>query len=170
LTHSIPAAPLHRAVLSAFLLLYLANSASVLAQCTGGGTPTATIELVSPPFAQFSSQIQLSEYYNSAADIGTAQAIITGNHIDITQTTSIAPSPTLTCRVQVLDLGMLPPGRYDVTWTTTENNIAVSAINIRIRTFSFVILPAEAIPAANRYVLLLIASALSLVGIWRLKS
>jgi len=132
--------------------------------------PTATIESISSPYAGVPARIQLSEYYNSAADIGTAQAIITGNHIDITQTTSIAPSPTLTCRVQVLDLGMLPPGRYDVTWTTTENNIALPATNIRIRTFSFVILPAEAIPVANRYVLLLIACGFSLVGIWRLRS
>jgi len=116
--------------------------------------PTATIEPISPPYAGVPARIQLSEYYNSGASIGTAQAIVTGRHIEITQTTLISLSPTLACRVQVLDLGMLAPGTYDVAWTTTENFLTVPGTNIRTRILSFVILPPEAIPAVNRYVLL----------------
>jgi len=142
--------------LSAFLLLASSGASTTFAQCTDLSTPPATIQLITPPFAQFSSRIQLSDFYPTIATIGTAQATISGHHIDVKQTTSLGLSPTITCRVQILDLGLLSPGTYDVTWTTTENLVTIPATQTGIRTLSFVILPAEAIPAADRYIILLI--------------
>src|SRR6266567_3775714 len=107
-----------------------------------------TIDLISPPFAQFSTRLQLSELYTSGATIGTAQATVTGKHIEITQVNFVAGNlPTIACRTQLLDLGPLAAGRYDVTWTTAETWCCPIFEKTRVRTLSFVILPAEAIPA-----------------------
>lgn len=142
---------------------------AVIAQCSGGGTATATIQLVSPPFTQFAAQLQLVEYYPATASIGTAQATVTGDPIAIAQTNSIAPSSSLTCRTQTLNLGSLAPGNYDVTWSTTENYIGGST-NIRTRTLSFSILPAGAVPSADARILSLLAVALAMIAVAGLRS
>ena len=126
------------------------SSRPASAQCSGGPVETATIELISPPFSQLSTQLRLSEFYLSGVDIGTVQAVVTGNQIDLTQTNLISLSPTLTCRVQVIDLGSFSPGNYNVTWRTTEHRLSLPTPQIRIRILSFEILPAAAVPTVNR--------------------
>jgi hypothetical protein len=138
--------------------------------CDSSLDGTATIELTSPPFGGFHALIKLSEFYGSGAALGAPQVVVTGNRIEISQSNSVYwPLPTLTCREQTLDVGPLSPGRYDVTWTTIEELSPPlnPPTRTRIRTFAFVISPMEAIPAADRYVLLLLGLTLVGIGVTR---
>lgn len=156
-------------IVIACLLSFAGAARAGFSDCTGGPTPTANIELISPPYEGFAARLQLTEYYNSAAGIGTANAVVSGNSIAITQTNTISVSPTLTCRTQVLDVGALPAGNYTVNWTTMENFIA-GVNQTRTRTLAFTIAPTASIPFTNRSMLLLTALVLSALGLWRLKN
>jgi hypothetical protein len=95
---------------------------------------------------------------------------MSNGHITITQTNLISNSPSLTCRTQVLDLGPLPSGPYDVAWTTTENFISLPTPQIRVRTLSFAIQSPTGIPTADREVLLLMVVAFGIIAMWRLRN
>jgi hypothetical protein len=148
----------------------LAGSASQLASqpfCSAVAG-TATIQLTSAPYAQFPAVIELSEFYGSAATLGTPSVIVTGNQIVIDQANTVAWAlPTTTCRVRAVNLGTLSPGRYDVTWTTTETQSPLlnPPTLTRTRTFTFVILPAEAIPSTDRYLLFVLFVVLLGIGL-----
>ena len=131
---------------------------------------TAKLQLVSPPYSGFRGSIKLSELYGSGAALGTPQVLLTGNHIEISQNNSILwPLPTVACREQVLDIGTLVTGQYDVTWHTIETFVPplVPATRTRTRTLTFEILQAAAIPAADSQVLVVLAVTLGMVGMRR---
>jgi len=131
---------------------------------------TAKLQLVSPPYSRFRGSIKVSEFYGSAAALGTPQMVLTGNHIEITQNNSILwPLPTVACREQVLDIGTLSMGQYDVTWRTIETFVPplVPASRTRIRTLAFEVVPAAAIPAADSQVLVVLVATLGMVGMRR---
>ena len=146
-----------------------AFSGTARAQCANPGTATVEIALASLPYEGFPVVIRVSDYYPSGASIGTAQATVTGTHIDVTQTNTLAPTlPTITCSVQLLNLGTLPAGNYDVTWTTTENiTFPFPATNTRVRTLAIAILPATAIPTMSDRVLILLAIVVATIGALR---
>jgi hypothetical protein len=127
------------------------------------------VDLASLAYEGIPVVLRVSDYYPSGATIGAAQATVTGTHIDVTQTNHVAPTlPTITCRVQLLNLGTLPVGNYDVTWTTTENiAIPYPATNTRVRTLAFTILTATAIPAMSDRILLLLAMVVATIGALR---
>lgn len=160
----------YRPIILIFGLLPIVFPRTAHSQCANPSTATVAIELASLPYAGMPSVLRVSDYYASGAAIGTAQASITGTHIDVIQTNDVAPTlPTVTCRVQFLNVGTLSVGNYDVTWTTTENiTIPFPATNTRIRTLTFTILPATAIPAANDRVMIVLAISLATVGALRL--
>lgn len=155
-----------RAAVLALLILSLASIAS--AQCSDSSVVTG-IQLASLPYASVPAVLRVSDLYGSGAAIGNATATITGTHIDVTQTNAVAPTlPTSTCRVQFLDLGLLPAGNYDVMWTTTENvTIPFPSTTIRVRTLTFTILPASAIPAMSDSLLVLLAIACAAIAVVR---
>lgn len=167
--HSVLEQPYRTSILLCGLLsIVFPRTAS--SQCVNPRTATVAIDLISLPYAGIPTVFRVSDYYASGATMGTAQATITGTHIDVFQTNNLAPTlPTITCRVQFIDIGPLPPGNYDVTWTTTENvTIPFPYTNTRIRTLKFAILPALAIPAAGGRVMILLTITLATLGVLRL--
>jgi hypothetical protein len=157
-------------ILAIVVLVWTVGALRAQSFCTGAVDGTATIQLASPPYAQFSTRIELSEFYGSGATLGPPQATVTGSQIQIAQANNVAWSlPTITCRVHTIDVGTLSPGRYEVTWTTAETLSPPlnPPTRTRIRTFAFVILPAEAIPAADQNFLVLLVLVLAGVGLAR---
>jgi len=153
------------------LLCFLAGALSMNldAQCSDPAVPpTVTIELTSAPYAHVPTVIRLLDYYSSGATIGTATATRSGFQISVLQTNSIAPTlPTTACREQFLDLGLLPAGTYDVTWTTTETTtIPFPTTNTRVRTLTFSIRPAG-VPATSWLLLVVLAVTVAGIGTWR---
>lgn len=160
-------------LLFAWSVFVTGSNSTAFGQCSEpahGGPNTASIELISPPYEGFATQLQLTEFYATGAGIGDAQPLVNGNSIAITQTNSVSLSPTLTCRTQILVIGSLPAGNYNVTWTTTENLIIGPPPRTRIRTLAFAILPAAAVPAADGFVSVMIVLVLLFFGLWRLRS
>lgn len=139
--------------------------------CSDSVDGTATIQLASQPYESVPASLTLSEYYGSGATLGVPQLVATGQHIAIAESNSVAWSlPTIQCRVQTVNAGLLPPGSYDVTWTTTETYFPplIPPTRLRIRTFTFTILAVSAIPAADSPGLLALAFVLAVVAVWRL--
>ena len=155
---------------SLFWLVAMVLAVNSYAQCSESGLPVATVGLASLPYANVSAVVRLFERYSSGATIGSAIATVGGTQIAITQTNHVAPTlPTSACREQLVNLGLLPVGNYDVTWTTTENiTIPFPTTNTRVRTLTFSILPATAIPLASDFLLFLLAVSVATIGAWRL--
>lgn len=151
-------------------LLSIASPRTASPQCANPSNPTVAIDLASLPYAGIPTVLRVSDYYPSGAVIGTAQATVAGTHIDVVQTNNVAPTlPTITCRVQFLDVGALPAGNYDVTWTTTEHvTIPFPFTTTRVRTLTFTILSETAIPAASDRLMILIAMSLATLGALRI--
>ena len=152
-------------------LLGGASSETAYSQCGDPSAVAVRIDLVSLPYEGIPTVLRVSDYYPSGAMIGTAHVTVTGTEIRVTQTNDVAPTlPTVACRVQLLNLGILPVGKYDVTWTTTENiTIPFPATNTRTRTLVFEILPAAAIPTASARVLLLFGMTVAALGVCTLR-
>jgi hypothetical protein len=162
-----------RHVNSLALLLLAVFSASLEAQdfCHRSVDGTATIQLVSQPYGGVRALMDLSEFYGSGASLGAPQVMVAGNQIEIIQSNTVAwPLPTTTCRVYTLDVGPLPEGIYDVSWKTTETLSPPlnPPTRLRIRTLTFALLPASAIPAVHSYGLLLLALTVAGIGMARL--
>lgn len=119
------------------------------AQCSDVYTKTG-MALVSDAREGVPVVLRVSEFYPSAATIGTAKATVTGRHIDVTQANNVEyVLPAFACRTQFLNLGLLAAGEYDVTWTTVETTTIPPMTRTRVLTFAFAIGPAVAVPATS---------------------
>ena len=134
---------------------------------------TARISLVTPARVGSPAVLELAEFYGSGALLGTPQVTSAGNQFRIDQSNTILWSaPTTACRVQTIDLGALPAGTYEVTWTTVETLAPPldPPTRTRVRTFSFLVVGPSAIPTADSPALVLIGLALAIAGVSRLRS
>jgi hypothetical protein len=128
----------------------------------------AAIRLASPAFESLPVILELAESYGSAANLGTPNVLVDGQQISVQQANVVGWSaPTYTCRIYHLNAGPLAPGNYQVTWTTIEELAPPLAppTRTRVRTFSFEVLSAEAIPTFSNLVLLLFATTLAMIAV-----
>lgn len=154
-----------------FVTLISGIAAPAIGQCGRTSSPLPPFELVSPPFAQFPVRLRLFDFYASGAGIGDVVATVSGNQVMLQQQTAVLSTlPTLTCREQVVDLGVLPPGRYTVTWTTTEREPLLGWTRTRVLAYAFALAPAEAVPTLQEFAFAILMTGLVVAGFRQLAS
>lgn len=156
-------------------LLGVALSSVAHSQCADFTTRSG-IAVISIPNEREPTMLRISDFYASAATVGTVKVSRTGLNVDIRQTNSVSVNlPTITCRTQVVDLGTLPAGEYSVTLTKTEvtNSFQFpppfTMTTVRTTSLSFTIGPPKPIPVATHSALALLVFMLAALGAWRLR-